>query len=198
MLQSPSPSDHLCSLHTLFLLRYRYGRDYYINDAKNASGSRRLRTSGDLRRIRTDLDVAGPHADLYTDDGDDDSVSDLELFSNRNRRGRSARVTKYSTLNSHTAKAQLMALNGDGRMTNGKRSMSVCSLSSGGSSLDSQAWSLADDDDLKNVALIERFALHNDIRRSSFRSRNGTSNFVMNPLFRDEDYAGGRANESHT
>lgn len=143
-------------------------------------------------RIRTDIDESG--ADLYIDDDDDDSVS--ELFINRSRRDRFARVTKYSTLDSRTAKGRSFDFTnvessaGDGP----KRSMSVCSLTSVGSSMDSQAWSWADDEDFKNIAQIERIALHNDIRRCSFRSRNGTSNFVMNPLFHDE--TNGDLNES--
>lgn len=185
----------------------RYGRDYYINDARNASGSRRTRTTGDLRRIRTDIDERSSSdvADLYIDDDDDDdSVSDLELFSNRSRRDRVARVSKSSTLYArrtnvsrpHPFEAHGYRSSGGRMEDTSQRSMSVCSLSSAGSS-SSQAWSWADDDDFKNVAQIERAALLNDIRRCSFRSRNGTNNFVMNPLFCEEADGGG-TNESHT
>ncbi|XP_055318931.1 putative mediator of RNA polymerase II transcription subunit 26 isoform X7 [Sitodiplosis mosellana] len=44
----------------------RYGRDYYINDSKTASGSRALRTSGDLNRHRT---IDDDDDDNYYNDG---------------------------------------------------------------------------------------------------------------------------------
>ncbi|XP_031621785.1 probable serine/threonine-protein kinase DDB_G0282963 isoform X3 [Contarinia nasturtii] len=72
----------------------RYRRDYYINDAKSASGSRALKTSGDLNRHRTiDDDDDDNNADDYDDDNNgyntldndtnDDSlhIGDIEVVS---------------------------------------------------------------------------------------------------------------------
>lgn len=176
--------------------------------------------------------MASDQADMYIDDDyaghddgdDDDSVSDLELFTNRNNKREKrfiARVTKTSTAkmrstastfassspfllanyNNNNNRNDNISFGSQAGIGHGKRSMSVCSLSSvGSSSLDGsgsgQAWSWADDDDFKTVAQIERSALHNDIRRNSFRSRNGTSHFVMNPLYHDDD-GDGHNDESH-
>lgn len=40
---------------------------------------------------------------------------------------------------------------------------------------------------LEVVNQLERYALHGNVRRDSFRSRSGTKNFVLNPIFDERD-----------
>lgn len=192
-------------VHAMCNLHCRYGRDYYINDSKSASGSRASKTSGDLNRHHT------------IDDGDDgendnnnnpennyeanDSVSDLDSFySSRSEiqcRYRYAHLPKSLTLRtnetmkkeSHISDSQL------------KRSHSLCSIRTYGlrkqfyrndcidaleNNLDRKYEKLKPNHQPhgdKMIAHLERDTLHRDIRRSSFSSRRGTRNFVINPLF---------------
>lgn len=123
----------------------RYGRDYYINDAKTASGSRTLRTSGNLNRHRTIDDDNDGDDDEYDDDGGDDgdenspendydvsdSVSDLDSFySNRSEnqyRYRYAHLPKPMTLQMKRASV-MQSPPIDVQL---KRSQSLCSVRMG-------------------------------------------------------------------
>lgn len=158
--------------------QFRYGRDYYINDSRTASGSRKTRTVGDLRNICIDNDDANA-----ADDDDDDSVSDLELYNNHKRdhyNKKSSRVIKKSsTLDLCTEKYFPHLDNNNNNNNLCRRSMSVCSLSSGEHEPSSSTLKN------ENVSQFEKFALYNDVRRYSFRCSNGTSHFVINPLFND-------------
>lgn len=115
-------------------------------------------------------------------DGDDDSVSDLELYYNR-KRCRNAHMPKYLTLKPKNESYSLIN-NGSGEM---KRSMSLCSL---------RTYEMKNNEIIKNrlnerniFAKFEEDALHSDIRRNSFSSRSGTRNFVLNPLFDESIHA---------
>lgn len=127
----------------------RYGRDYYINDAKMASGSRALKSSGDLNLHRTfdedGIEIFGN--DEYDDDHNNnytkirreneysasDSVSDLLDSFNRNRSEQKCRMYRYAqlpkplTTNMH--QLQLHPLIDD--LQRLERSQSVCSLQTG-------------------------------------------------------------------
>lgn len=47
---------------------------------------------------------------------------------------------------------------------------------------------------LEVIKQLERHSLHGNLKRDSFRSRNGTKNFVLNPIF-DERFEGEGDNE---
>lgn len=120
---------------------------------------------------------------------DSDSVSDLEIIFNRKH------IRKAVTLSRKVRKPWPPA---DSLL---KRSMSLCSVRSftykainksdrmrssiqstashNGSSSNCSLDQLAP----RSIGQIEEQALRSDIRRCSFRSRNGTNNFVVNPLF---------------
>lgn len=65
----------VCFFFLLIKIYTRYGRDYYINDAKAASGSRALKSSGDLNLHRT----------IDDDDDDYDSIDNNNNNSNSNQ-----------------------------------------------------------------------------------------------------------------
>lgn len=131
----------------LFLFVSRYGRDYYINDAKTASGSRALKTSGDLNLLRIidddGVEIIGndnddDHNNNYTknhpenDYDTNDSVSDLldsfnSIRSEQKCRYRYAHLPKPLTTNMHH---QLVYPTIDDVQRLG-RSQSVCSLQTG-------------------------------------------------------------------
>lgn len=121
-------------------------------------------------------------------DNDTDSVSDLEIFFNRKQYRQAVTLTR-NIQNKWPASDLLL-----------KRSMSLCSVRSyahktiNGNDreqhtvkhISTNASSHCSIDQLastKSIGHVEQQALHNDIRRCSFRSRNGTNNFVVNPLF---------------
>lgn len=199
----------------------RYGRDYYINDSKSASGSRVLRTSGNINLHRTlddgdeDIDAAAVAAEvddsnLENDYDMSDSVSDLDSFySNRSEnqyRYRYAHSPKPMTLQMKRASVMQSPTND----VNLKRSQSLCSVT-GLRNLsmkrnDLIATSLrtlgqryekpqrSDDDQHQPkrgqmIAQLERDTLHNNIYRNSLSSRRGTRNFVINPLYNEQNNA---------
>lgn len=181
-------------------LNCRYGRDYYINNAKTSSGTRpsdhthidcdqsfdARSTDQDYNNNRNNSKRMNACSDSGSDN-DTDSVSDIEIIFNRKQ-------TRYAvTLARNVRKKWPPA---DALL---KRSMSLCSVrtyahnardgdfhmhtgtntthnTSSNCSLDQLA-------PVKSIGQIEEQALHSDIRRCSFRSRNGTNNFVVNPLF---------------
>lgn len=206
----------------------RYGRDYYINDSKSASGSRSLKSSGDLNRHRTidDDDGVDNGSNSSNDDGsgknspengydESHSVSDLDSFYSN----RSERQCRYRF--AHLPKPMTIRMNGATKMMQShlyeskllKRSNSLCSVRTYGlrkhfnhnnmdcvdssvSTLDqqykrqTQPMSVASEQQQQQqrnggqtIAQLERDTLLSDIWRSSFSSRRGTRNFVINPLY---------------
>lgn len=199
----------------------RYGRDYYINDSKSASGSRALKSSGDLNRHRTidddDVDNGSGNDDgsgkSSPENGYDEShsVSDLDSFYSN----RSERQCRYRF--AHLPKPMTIRMNGITKMMQShlnepkllKRSNSLCSVRTYGlrkyfnhnvNCIDSsestlgqqykrttQPMSSASEQQHRNggqtIAQLERDTLLSDIWRSSFSSRRGTRNFVINPLY---------------
>lgn len=117
----------------------RYGRDYYINDSKSASGSRTLKSSGDLNRHRT-IDDDDVNNGSGNDDGsgksspengyeESHSVSDLDSFYSN----RSERQCRYRF--AHLPKSMTIRMNGATKMMQShlyesllKRSNSLCSV----------------------------------------------------------------------
>lgn len=163
----------------------RYGRDYYINDSKSASGSRHLRGSGNLNLHRTIDDEDGPN-----EYDTSDSVSDLDSFySNRSEtqcRYRYAHTPMtFRTANWHSPPSQL------------KRSHSLCSVRTYGLrkrfNLPVSAQGHLNEQPEPShrpraiIAQLERETLHGDIRRNSFSSRKGTNHFVTNPLYTESN-----------
>lgn len=119
-------------------------------------------------------------------DHDTDSVSDLEIIFNRIQASNTMPVARKVRNKWPPADALL------------KRSMSLCSMRtyahkaingndrgthSTSHSCRGSNCSLDQLAPTKSIGQIEEQALHSDIRRFSFRSRNGTNNFVVNPLF---------------
>lgn len=169
-------------------LNCRYGRDYYINNARISSGTRPSdhidfdsKNSVGGRSRDQDHNNNRNHSkrmDTSSDsDNDADSVSDIEIIFNRKQTLNAVTLTRNVPKKWPPADALL------------KRSMSLCSVrayahtgtdtthnTSSNCSLDQLA-------PVKSIGQIEQQALHSDIRRCSFRSRNGTNNFVVNPLF---------------
>lgn len=153
---------------------YRYGRDYYINDSKTASGSREQRTCGDLNLHRA-ID--------YANENDDDSVSDLDRFYGRKIQ-KKIHYSECASLISNLKRSQsLCSLRTYGiqkrvNRTEFAESESSCpTFSSGEFSNQHQCHS--------GLPELERDLLHNDVWRNSFSSRRGTNNFVLNPLFEE-------------
>lgn len=111
-------------------------------------------------------------------------MSDLEIFYNRRKYGSSRKPSNYSQL---YAKNQMNLLNIKSFDSNMKRSMSLCSIRTymrSANELNDNGNIVSGNQQNESVvAHIERNALHSDIRRNSFSSRNGTRNFVINPLF---------------
>lgn len=191
-----------------FLSRtHRYSRDYYINDAKMASGGGGGRTlsigSDDHHHDHNNNNNNRHHmsermsASGSDNNVDSDSVSELEIIFNRKQHNRHAvtltRNTKKkkkwpSVVNTLPKRSVSVcsirsyankALNGSGRSTM-HSSISTNSMHNGDSN-----YSLDRLTPFKSIGQIEEEALHSDIRRCSFRSRNGTNNFVVNPLYND-------------
>ena len=135
----------------------RYERDYYINDSQSPSGSRNKKSFSDFSYIKAD-------DKRRLDNGIDDSVSDFEVYRNHRISKMEEKLDKYYTLEKRSNKSKMMKTMrlthqpGDKRLTDESIGDSV-------------------------FAHIEKHALHSDIRRNSFSSRNGTLHFVLNPLF---------------
>lgn len=176
----------------------RYGRDYYINDAKMSTGTRKTNSLyGDNHNsfaahstIDQDHNNNRNHNKrINTSSGSDhdtDSVSELEIIFNR-KQSRHAVTLNRNVRKKWPPVESLM-----------KRSMSLCSVRSyankaingndrrplhSSTYIGSSNCSLDQLTPAKSIGQIEEQALHSDIRRCSFRSRNGTNNFVVNPLF---------------
>lgn len=187
---------------------HRYGRDYYINDSKTASGSRTLRSSGNLNRHRTvDDDDNDGNGQPENDYDERDSVSDLDSFysnrSERQYRYRYAHLPKPMTLQTNKTMQMQLPIN-DGPL---KRSHSMCSVRTYGLRKRMNRHDYADSSQYtfdqpyekpqhkhqphggQIIAQLERDTLHSDIWRSSFSSRRGTQNFVINPLYTDQNAA---------
>lgn len=176
----------------------RYGRDYYINDAKVSSGTRKMNhvyvdgstahsTDQDYNNNRNRCKrISGSDHDHMSDS---DSVSDLEIIFNRkqirNAVTLSRKVRKpWPPANSLLKRSMSLcsvrsftyrAINNSDRMRSSTHSTSSYNGNSSNCSLDQLA--------PRSIGQIEEQALRGDIRRCSFRSRNGTNNFVVNPLF---------------
>ncbi|GAB0097555.1 hypothetical protein DMENIID0001_132050 [Sergentomyia squamirostris] len=162
----------------------RYGRDYYINDAKKSSGTRKK--------------PATPSDDFPSRSSEEDKVSvkvvKPQILLNDDE---AWHVTSHTTTSSYILNK---FLEGSGhsdtfvRNTSLRRSVSLKSF---------RAHNLLDEVEVhsvdrrkvrktnsfrptpKEVATFEAQMLHNDLRRNSFRARKGTANFVLNPIFDD-------------
>lgn len=186
----------------------RYGRDYYINDSKSASGSKAMKGSGDLSRHCTiDDDDADNYDDINPENEYDvsDSVSDLDSFySNRSDRHyiyHYAHLPKPMTLQMNKSPIFMKLHQNDDNDVPLKRSHSLCSVRTYGlrkrfnrsdCDIDSSSNIFYEKPQHKHqpqggqtIAQLERDTLLNDIRRNSFSSRRGTRNFVINPLYKD-------------
>lgn len=183
---------------------HRYGRDYYINDAKTASGSRELKTIGNINRHRT-VDDGDEDSQLENEYDAGDSVSDLDSFysnrSERQYRYRYAHLPKRMTFGMSNTMRMQLPIN-DVPL---KRSHSLCSMRTYGIRKRFNRNDYADSAEYtfdqvgekpqhnhqphggQIIAQLERDTLHNDIRRNSFSSRRGTQNFVINPLYSDQN-----------
>lgn len=178
----------------------RYGRDYYINDVKTSSGNQRSHhiygdseksfgahhIDQDYNNNKNSKRINSATSGGGDDDDGTDSVSDLEIIFNRKQ------TRNAVTLAQKWPPADMLL----------KRSMSLCSVRSYANKaingndrnmhaniysthngIRSSNCSLDQLTPAKSIGQIEEQALHSDIRRCSFRSRNGTNNFVVNPLF---------------
>lgn len=189
-----------------FFIRNRYRRDYYINDSKTASGSRALKTCGDLN-----LHHAVEDEDSENDNDAGDSVSDLISFHNSFRNKKQIKYCfahlpkplisqRQRTMPLHSSPMPEMH-------SNLKRSQSLCSVRTYGIRKRLNQYGILRDVGLcgspsniyteqdsshhqpyrpecnRVIAQLERDTLHNDIRRNSFSSRRGTKHFVLNPLY---------------
>lgn len=178
----------------------RYGRDYYINNANLSYGARpsdhihvdTKKSSGarsndqDHNNNRSNRKRTNVSSDSGSDN-DTDSVSDIEIIFNR-KQSRNAVTLARNVRKKWPAADALL-----------KRSMSLCSVrtyahnvhdgnirmhtGTHGTPNTTSNCSLDQLAPAKSIGQIEEQALHSDIRRCSFRSRNGTNNFVVNPLF---------------
>lgn len=155
---------------------YRYGRDYYINDSKTASGARKKTMS----------------VQRYSSTDEDNNVSDNDEFkkndfnSNPNPHPDTKKSIDYYSIfenpKSNPVKRST-SLNSLKRYKNTRRSddeRSIRSMTDGHRSPSSHSnFELP----LEVINQLERHSLHGNLRRDSFRSRNGTKNFVLNPIF---------------
>lgn len=172
---------------------FRYERDYYINDSKKASGSRRQKTCKNLELLYgiSDNDRDDP------DNALGDIVSDSDSFYNS-----SQKQSRYMHLFKRAIPQMTASQIFQKTPSDLKRSQSVCSvrtfhlgrrLNDHNIDEDSCKYQMYrqrqhEDQSQQNgqvITQLERDTLYNDIRRYSFSSRRGTKNFVINPLYNE-------------
>lgn len=148
----------------------RYSRDYYINDAKSPTGT---------RRRQSDFPVLTS--------SDDDYVSDFDTLVKLRRRTRPNSLLPGNTTTIGARRTQSLRVQRKSSHLCGARIRTISTQSDYVSTA-----AIARDDRLSQ---LERHILHNDLRRNSFRSRSGLRNFALNPIF-DNDEVGGYDEES--
>ncbi|KAJ6643313.1 hypothetical protein Bhyg_08273 [Pseudolycoriella hygida] len=152
----------------------RYGRDYYINDSKSASGTRKKT----------------PSVQRYSST-DDDNVSDLDKQTARRTEQASdtKRIDYYRIFENYKSNPvqRSTSLNSLRRYKNTRSSnvsddeLSVKSMTN---SFDYRRRRHSNFElPVEVINQLERHTLHGNLRRDSFRSRSGTKNFVLNPIF---------------
>lgn len=163
---------------------YRYGRDYYINDSKTASGSREQRTCGDLNLHRAiDNENLG-------NENDDNSVSHLDSFYSRKIQ-KKMYYSDYASLSSNLERSQSLCsvrTYGIRKCVNRPEyveSESSCTSFYSGKFLNQPQYRSGLPEYNRTITQLERDVLHNDVWRNSFSSRRGSNNFALNPLFED-------------
>lgn len=140
---------------------HRYGRDYYINDAKAPTGTRRRQS------------------DVMISSSDDDYVSDFDTLVKFRRRTRPNSILYSNAVTTARRTQSLRSLHQQQHQQHRKFQTRIRSVSHSDDYLSKH----------KNEKLfdIEREILHSDLRRNSFRSRNGLKNFVLNPIFDNDE-----------
>lgn len=154
---------------SLFIDSYRFGRDYYINEAKKASGER-LKFS------------------QMNQQSQDENVSEkIQFFNNHESR--------FVPNNHNLSDSYLMDkfLYEGAQQTSVLRSMSLKKLKSNNSVYNEsykkpsvkRPHSISDFNNLNSNVLnqFEAQMLFSDIKRDSFRPRTSTKNFALNPIF---------------
>lgn len=164
-------------------MNFSYGRDYYINDAKRATGSRKLGTENQTK---------------ISHSTDDEKVSQQKFYLSANSYIMEKFLhTSHMPCTSSTETSSLASLsNKQSPFSYNTRSLPRMNQTSPRpASVDlgyiTKASSNADSDNdipANIIAQFEQEMLHNNFKRDSFRARNvSTRQFVLNPIF-DESF----------
>lgn len=138
----------------------RYSRDYYINDAKSPTGTRRRQSDFPLLTS-----------------SDDDYVSDFDTLVKLRRRARPNSILPAPP--AVARRTQSLRLQKKSSHIYGARIRSISTHSDYAGTT-----AIAEDDKLSQ---LERHILHNNLRRNSFRSRIGLRNFALNPIYDNDE-----------
>uniref|UniRef100_A0A6B2EAS7 Putative conserved secreted protein n=1 Tax=Phlebotomus kandelakii TaxID=1109342 RepID=A0A6B2EAS7_9DIPT len=135
----------------------RYGRDYYINDAKRSSGTRKKMADSSM----SEEDKVSE----YSENPLNDSYILNKFLGGTLDFARNTKLRRSTSLKSFRTRVldDLEVHSVDRRVRKMKSFRPTP----------------------KELSSFEAQMLHNDLRRNSFRSLKGTSNFVLNPIFDD-------------
>lgn len=156
---------------------YRFGRDYYINEAKKSSGERlkfsQMNQRSQDENVSENQTFFNNHESRFIPNNHN-NVTDsyiMDKFLNEGTNQQTSAVSRSLSLNFKTKKL--------------KSNNSIYSESSKKPSVKKRPHSISDFNNLNSNVLrqYEAEMLFSDIKRDSFRPRSSTKNFALNPIF---------------
>lgn len=206
---------------------FRYGRDYYINDARRASGTRKKGSitpeipaspsAAPRKEVSVEqlLETGGKSEESVPNNKDNNSNNDNYIMDKFLKESESQKTNKKRVGNSGASVLQrsvsLRSLGGNSHVSSPGTLYGSHKSSSSTRRLHMSSGRLDDDDNFSVLSLdrkmrdqkrresqhhaievqlsdnvlaqFEAKSLHADLKRDSFRARNGTTNFALNPIY---------------